>query len=93
MYKTILQGTHVKSKHKEKMDGFGDFGFENVVMRRSMKYNFGAAPVVQWIEQGTPKAQTWVRFPPGAQSSQTSQNFLAGLRFEQKEKLNEMLIE
>ncbi len=24
------------------------------------------APVVQWTEQGTPKALMWVRFPPGA---------------------------
>ncbi len=24
------------------------------------------APVAQWTEQGTPKAEMWVRFPPGA---------------------------
>jgi hypothetical protein len=52
-------------------------------------YNLLHAPVVQRIEQSTPKALMWVQFPPGAlnsdktsQKSSTIEEFLAGLYFE-----------
>jgi hypothetical protein len=54
-------------------------------------YNFRRAPIVQRTEQSTPKALMWVQFPLGAyKSDKTSQEFLAGLRFEQKGKLDEL---
>ena len=62
-------------------------------------YNFRRAPIVQRTEQSTPKALMWVQFPLGAPgSNKTSQNsdnierFLAGLRFVQRGKLDELPI-